>query len=337
MEFKKYPSIENSYRKKFLDKIVEEGHSKETFVVQEKVHGANFSVWMTENDFKVAKRSGFIEEGEKFFNYQEVVDTYMKRLRGLFEHLQITQIAEEVVVYGELYGGNYPHKDVPKTNQSSVQGGVFYSPKQDFIAFDIKMNGRYLDVGSVNRLCATFAIPHAETLKIGTIEECLEYPNEFQTTIPLLEGLPDIEGNMCEGVVIRPVRPLYIFSGERLILKNKNEKFTEKHGFDESKRKVKEITPLSEGAQQAIEKITQYINDNRLKNVVSKIGEVSQKDFGKVMGLFTQDIIEDFLKDEQEFFDTLEKSDRKLVTKQVGQEAAKMVRASFMNIVDGEF
>lgn len=40
-----------------------------------------------------------------------------------------------------------------------------------------------------------------------------------------------------------------------------------------------------------------FLNNNRFDSVVSKIGEVSIKDIGKVMGLLTQDIVVDMEKD----------------------------------------
>lgn len=319
-----------------MDRIIEEGYANEIFVVQEKIHGANFSFWLTENDFRTAKRTGFIKENEKFYNSDIIVIDLQERLRILFELLQDTHKAEEVVVYGELYGGNYPHDNVPVVNVKSVQKGVYYTPEQEFIGFDITVNGLYLNVSKVNSLFDRFGIPFSETLFMGSLEDCLKHSNEFQSTIPALKGLPEIKNNICEGVVIRPLKPLFLWSKERLIIKNKNEKFSEKTGAN-GERKTKEVKSLSPGAQQALDKVGEYITDNRLRNVVSKVGEVTNKDFGKIMGLFTQDVIEDYLKDEKEFFNTLEKSDRKLVTKKVGQAAALLLRQNFMNVIDGEF
>jgi hypothetical protein len=51
--------------------IEELGFDKEQYIVTEKVHGANFSfhVYRTEDgiQIKCAKRTGYIEDGEKFF------------------------------------------------------------------------------------------------------------------------------------------------------------------------------------------------------------------------------------------------------------------------------
>ena len=39
--FRKYNSIENTYREEFLERIKSHGFWNDEFVVQEKVHGAN--------------------------------------------------------------------------------------------------------------------------------------------------------------------------------------------------------------------------------------------------------------------------------------------------------
>lgn len=234
MEFMKYSSIENSYRKRFLDKIVEEGHAGLEYVVQEKVHGANFSFWMNEVKTECAKRSGFVKEGEGFFNFEDVKKKYYKQMRDLFESFQ-REGASLVTVYGELFGGEYPHPDVPKNHQKCIQKEVYYSPEQDFIAFDLKLDGVLMSVDFANKVFEKFGIPYCKTLFRGSLEDCLKYNNKYITTIPEQLGLPPIEDNICEGNVIRPVEPIRMWSGERLILKNKNEVFSEKHG-DHKKR-----------------------------------------------------------------------------------------------------
>ena len=125
MDFKKYNSLENSYRTKFINKITQEGHAGKVFVVQEKIHGANFSFWSDATKTVCAKRSGFIKEAEAFYGFQSVLKKYHGNLRSLFLFLQEDRDAKEVVVYGELYGGVYPHPEVPRIdNSSKVQSGV---------------------------------------------------------------------------------------------------------------------------------------------------------------------------------------------------------------------
>ncbi len=343
MSFTKYASIENSYRKKFLDKIVMEGHSAKEFVVQEKIHGANFSFWMSggflapveeRGILKVAKRSGFIREDENFFNHEALIDKYEKAMMDLFNSFE-AEGANEVVVFGEIYGGLYNHSDVEPTHHSSVQKEIQYRPDQGFIAFDLKLDGLFMSVDFTNEVFEKFGIPHAKTLFRGKLSDCLNYPNDFQTTIPAILGLPEIEGNICEGTVVRPIKPEYLWDKARLILKNKNEKFTEKEQKPKTPREP--LPDLSPEAQKLAESLEQYINDNRLRNVLSHIGTVTNKDFGKIMKSFSSDIIGDFIKDSGEELNELSKEERKRVTKLVGRSASTLLRANFVNIIDGEF
>lgn len=45
MEFKKYTSIENSYRQADVDRVVHQGHGGGIWVVEEKLDGANFQLY----------------------------------------------------------------------------------------------------------------------------------------------------------------------------------------------------------------------------------------------------------------------------------------------------
>ena len=53
---------------------------------------------------------------------------------------------EHVFLYGELYGGQYPHPDVdPVPGLQAVQTGVYYSPHIEFCAFDLRVVGDQMD------------------------------------------------------------------------------------------------------------------------------------------------------------------------------------------------
>ena len=54
---------------------------------------------------------------------------------------------------------------------------------------------------------------------------------------------------------------------------------------------------LSEEASYLCEEVYKLITQNRLNNVISKIGEVNpKKDYGRLLGLYDKDILADFLK-----------------------------------------
>lgn len=334
MVFKKYSGIENSYRVEFIKKIQEEGFDKEQYVVQEKIHGANFSFYINKTKIKCAKRTGFITKDEKFFNYKAVCDFYSPSLRYLFDHInKFVPELEEVVVVGELFGGIYPHESIAPTNEGNVQKEVYYSNRQDFIAFDLKINGRFQPVDEANKLFDFANIPRSTTLFTGTLEECLKYPNSFESTIAGDIGLPEIPNNTCEGVVIRPKKVLYLKNGSRVMLKNKNDKFTEKRSVKARKPQAQ----LSSEILTAIDEVENYIVEARLRNVLSHLGSVTKKDFGKIMQAFTKDILEDFTKDHGNIYNILDKKDRKVITKSISSKAAKMISNNLDNIVDGNF
>ncbi|MEP0263104.1 RNA ligase, Rnl2 family [Dokdonia sp.] len=327
--FKKYNTIENTYREKVIEQIHLHGYGKDTFVVQEKVHGANFSFICDGKNIYVAKRTTIIEEGEQFCNYLFVVDTYKERILRLFSLLKndIPEV-QTIHVYGELFGGSYEHPEVKKNPiMVKVQKGISYSPKNDFYAFDICINQEYyLDVHQANTYFETLNIFYAKTLFEGNLQDCLEYPNVFNTHIPLWLGFPEMENNFCEGVVIRPTKNRIFRNGSRVILKNKNEKWSEK---SKVKKVVKPIE-FTEEETTLWNILNSYLTDNRLVNVQSKLGDFQIKTIGKTIGLFAKDALIDFTKEHNDLWDIIEKDRRKVITKRLNIAAATLVKAMYL-------
>ena len=78
--FRKYAEIENVERKKYTDHVFEQGFGDEIYIVQEKGHGSNFSVWANDDVIKFAKRSGFIGEEEAFYGYETMLPSLMQKI-----------------------------------------------------------------------------------------------------------------------------------------------------------------------------------------------------------------------------------------------------------------
>ena len=76
LEFKKYNSIENSFSREFMEKVVAEMPADLEYVVQEKVHGANTSFLCDGESVRFAKRMSLLEADEKFYNYPELLERY---------------------------------------------------------------------------------------------------------------------------------------------------------------------------------------------------------------------------------------------------------------------
>lgn len=281
LEFVKFPSLENTYQQKYIDKILSM-EIKGQWIVTSKVHGANYSIWMKEIDgeliIKPAKRTSFISEDEKFFNHRPVFEKYKPLLEKLFYHLG----CKELIVYGELYGGN-------------IQQGMCYSLEQDFIAFDLKVDGIVWNKTQAFFILKEYHIPTVPVLGIfDTLEEALGV-NEYYTSLLIRNGFNGDERHKEEeGIVIEPVTPCYEHNGSRVYLKKKTKRFMEKKI---SVNKTMTPVELDNKVSKLIEESKLYITESRFSSVVSKIGEVSIKDIGKVMGLYSQDVIIDLEKD----------------------------------------
>ncbi len=325
--FRKYNSIENTYRAEFLNRIQSHGFWNDEYVVQEKVHGANLSYWTTDGKiFHAAKRTANLEMTERFYNFQSVLAILQPKFENIWTalkkaHPELTQLT----IFGELMGGAYLHPDVARNPKAiKTQKGIFYSPNNEFFAFDLLLNRTdFLSVTEANQLFEKEGLLHAKTIFKGTIVECLAHDNAFNSTIPADLGLPEINPNICEGVIIKPIQPRFFNNGTRVILKNKNEKWSERIKLD---KPLKPAVIYSERVLQLQELAKTYATENRLSNVLSKIGEVTTKDFGKVLGLFNKDILADFQKDYQEVLATLEKKEQKSINKSLGEVTTKLVR-----------
>lgn len=113
----------------------------------------------------------------------------------------------------------------------------------------------------------------------------------------------------------------------RVILKNKNARWAEKK---QRKKSAEPEVPLPEHIVELRDLALEYVNENRLDNVLSKIGEVTIKDFGRVLGAFNKDVSDDFQKDNAARLATVEKADLKRVNKLFGRVAADLVRVRLL-------
>jgi len=338
-EFKKYSSIENTFDKEFMERIYSAGLDSLQYVVQEKVHGANTCFVTDGQEVQFAKRTGLVEKDEQFYDYEELLERYKDKVRRLFQLIKSEYPdTESVLAYGEMFGGRYPHPEVQNFNKVMlIQKGVAYSPIHDFYGFDIYVNGdekhRYLTVDEVNKFYEGAGFLYAKTLFKGTLKECLEYPNAFQSKIAEWLGFPPVDDNICEGIVIRPVEPTYLNNGARVLLKSKNARFAEKKSVKKRNPQLFVEPSYSEALTAQLEAVEEYVTENRLNNVVSKIGQVSiPRETGKLIGLFNKDALEDYMKEHAGEYELLEKSEQKIVTKHLNSLSAALIKKVYMGL-----
>lgn len=329
-KFTKYNSIENVSRSKTINEIIHQGFSGGEWVVTEKIHGSNFSLWDDGQDFNMGKRSGFIKDGN-FYNAHTKIVEFQKYTKDVWSILsEKFNDIKDIALFGELYGGHYPHPDVENTSHiKAVQSGVYYRPDLAFYGFDMMVNGELTSDNLMREYLEEANVPHAKVLFRGSFEEAIKFDNIFQTLIPQSLGLPAIEGNNAEGVVIKPVHPAFFGNGSRVILKSRNPTFDD--GNNKSK-KPKEAIILEGKSKEFFNIMFSFITNSRLDNIVSKLGKITNRDFGKILTAFWMDVLEEFQKDNN--FEDIEKKERKIIQKMIGTEISLLIRPRFLDIMD---
>lgn len=336
MEFRKFSSIENTTRTKTVNHIIESVLSNGEWVQTLKIHGANYGIYCDGKDVKTAKRSGFIE-GKSFYGDYNFDYTHNIKEMFLFLNDRIPgYTVSQISVHGEIYGGLYNHPDVKRDPSATrVQKEVQYRPDNDFIVFGITINGAFCSYYDKLDLCDMFGFRHVPVLSVGKFEDLINNPVTFPDPLHKEFDLPEIEGNMAEGWVLEPIVPKYFNNGSRVILKGKNDKFKETN----EKKPRKPIVILSDYGNVMLAEILSYLTENRLRNVLShgEIETVTQKDFGKLLGLFCQDAFGDFSKAFGREYEELPKKERHVIKKNMHRMAGDVIRPHFVNIIDGEF
>jgi Rnl2 family RNA ligase len=317
MEFNTYSSIENSYRDKFLEKVRFENYQGK-YQITEKLHGANFSFYSDGEEIKTASRNQFVEDG--FYNSKEVTNKILKNISDIFEGIFSSRVfnVKKVVIYGELCG-------------DGVQSGIKYGPK-DFYVFDILVSTDddlkiWLLPSLTETLCNAHSVSHAPILEdSATLEEALSYNVDFNSKIL---GLED---NLAEGIVIKPREPYFLHNGSRVILKKKSEKFSENN--NKAKVRTSPLADYTEEMTDIFSNLLSMLTENRTMNSVSKIGEIDQSSFGKLLGEMSKDCLKDYPKDFGEELETLEKGDFKRIKKDFNKKVLNFIRPIFLKLIN---
>lgn len=293
--FEKYSSLENHYNGKFIEKIRNAGFDvTEPWVAREKIHGTNFSIIIERDAVTCAKRTGPILPAEDFFGYSVILKKYNDSIKAVQHTIKE---GSSMQIFGEFAGGG-------------IQKGVNYGEK-DFYVFDILVKtaegtNQFVDDYMMETICNTFGFKMAPLLGRGKFDDLIQLPNMLDVVVndynelAANEGIPVAnkqvwkavvaEDNIAEGYVLKPCYPKFFPNGARVAIKCKNSKFSEKAKSD---KPIKAKAVLTDVDKVALSTLAAYATLNRVNNVISKIGQIGPKDFGKVMGLTVQDILEE--------------------------------------------
>ena len=325
-EFQGYEKMAERAEDWLADEAVQRRLAKLEWVVTEKIHGAAFALVADAAGVRAAKRKALLEPGESFFGYQLVLQRRRQAAAALFEARRAQDPAvARVAIHGELFGGGYPHPEVPEQpGVQPVQTGVWYCPDVRFLAYDvaeIRADGsrEYLGWHEAAAALDAAGLPRLEALHVGTQAEALAWPERFSTTLPARFGLPPLEGNQAEGLVIRPAPTVWLETRRgraRPLLKRKPPEFKEDARYHQAQPwpapDHRGVPPLDllEWEARAL------LVPPRLASATSKAGELTPGEAGRrgeVVGLLLEDLFEELARLRPLVLAGLEPGDRELL------------------------
>lgn len=310
MKFTAYEKIADSASRWQIDEESSHLFSKIDWVVTEKVHGANFCVITDGVMVRCAKRKRLLDERESFFNHKTVLKDIQEQVKAAFALLKKRYAKTKwVMIYGELFGGSYPHPDVaPDLAVQPVQTGVYYSPTIAFYAFDIALQQddeastrRYLDYNEALEIFQAVELFHAQPLFIGKWHDANRYAVGFDSTLPALLGLPPLpQPNPAEGIIIKPVTSIVIETKKghiRPIIKKKIPEFAEDKRFHQAQKWPTEQSRHHHDELSILKwEAFNLVTENRLLNTISKVGMTTgeeRKQSRVLFSMFVADVYEE--------------------------------------------
>ena len=305
--FKKWYSFENHYNEKFITffnhKNPDQIQNSE-FQITEKLDGANFSIIFTPYESPVfCKRSGVIKE--KFFNYHRLFEN--EEYSNFIEKVQnaVDNMGEiKLQFIGELFGKGI-QKRINYGNDIYWRWFGIYEthPGVDTELVTLEKEIEY------QRTILSLNNYDIFSLKTPIYRYSASYKDFQSFEVENLQSL--VCDDLAEGVCIRNWGETIQYGDDKFLLKKKSEKFVEDAG---KIRKAPREVP--EKITEYVELASTYVNKNRTLSLFSKEGEIKEmKEFGKYMSLYSNDLFEDFDKNNNYILEELDKRDVKLIKK----------------------
>lgn len=245
------------------------GGAGSSWVATEKIHGAQVVVATDGEAVKLGKRKAWLEPDDVFFGWQMIRGQLERKARRL--HAALGR-AGELHLYGELFGGHYPHPDIDELpGLAAVQTGIWYSPSLRWAPFDaLLVTGDgpvFLAHSQLETLCAEALLPTPPRLGRGSRNELTRLPVRYASRVPAMLGLPELPDNIAEGFVLKPDAELP--AKGRPVVKHKIPEFDDNR-FDQSR-------PFDADAYLSVEELLRLAEPMtgpmRVASARSKVGE----------------------------------------------------------------
>lgn len=241
------------------------------WIALEKLHGAQLVIAVRGDAVHFGKRKAWLADDEPFFGWQLLRAQLSEAARKMVRSLGAEDVS--VYFYGELLGGHYPHPAVAEVpGLTAVQTGVWYSPALHWFPFDVLVarsdedEGLMLAHRELERAAQEVGLMTPPVLRRGTRTDVNAVPTRRASLVPAMLGLPSLDGNIAEGLVIKSEQPAP--PGTRAASKRKIEEFNEGR-FDESEA-WNPHQSLSADALAAW--ALRLVNPSRIASAVSKLG-----------------------------------------------------------------
>ena len=211
--FVKWPKIENLHSLT-ADKLDMLNSLNTLWVVTEKIDGTNFSLSITENDYKVGRRNDYLGDGASFYNIFNNIYKLEKLINITQDYIKKSSNINRIIYFGEYFG-------------NKVINRIYYGNEYQFRIFGchieyINKPSYWVPVKDILIMLdcdSDQEISFVPQLAIyNSFQEACEYPNNQSTTI----YRDDKHSDPMEGVVIMPYNISPIDGDYNYIIKNKN-------------------------------------------------------------------------------------------------------------------
>lgn len=264
------------------------------------VHNSNFQVAIDNSgEVKYGKRSSFLGNDSNFYNFQEALkeDCVKKFIEDMKKYCYGHCV--NLVIFGEIFGGNI-QKEVKYGKDIKIRFYDIYDMDEEI----------YWSPSDTFKVLLKYNVSVPIIATDVSFEDAMKWENDFISTLTP-EDYDGKEPNICEGIVIKPQYKTYKYMDSYFIIKSKNDKFKEKSKSGSGKVTLDFIEKLkSEGVSDEVIKLidiaNEYVNENRLNNVISHYGPLTDmKQISEYMKYFMEDYQNDFVKDNPNIFEKI--------------------------------
>ena len=320
MKFTEFQSLVNENPKNITGIFAEDKFKNLWCVATEKLHGANFSVYLFKDkgtiQIRFASRNQFIGIENQFFNFKRYfTEEKIKNLKDIAENL-ITEEGLCIRFIGELFGGH------DALNTKPVQKEILYDGDIQFKVFSVESYNlsdqediHYMDWLHVIHFCDDFDLKTVPIINIDTLENLYKIDPTEQS------ALSSKENQIREGICIRE---LYNEVGNPpLILKKRSPNFLENKGKLSSSKELS----LDPKFLETFNKVLEMVTPQRVSNVNSHFGFTSIKEFASLQKSVMDDITKDSIKD---YDIDLNFNDYKELKKVIGKRVSPLIKQELL-------